>query len=89
MKIGIITQPLRFNYGGILQAYALQTVLECMGHEAFVVRKSEKKKMRRLLWPAQYAKRIFLRLIGYNTIIFVENKTNKWLFNIKKIYGNL
>lgn len=28
MKIGILTLPLHANYGGILQAYALQTVLE-------------------------------------------------------------
>jgi hypothetical protein len=33
MKIGIITQPLRYNYGGILQNYALQTILKEMGHE--------------------------------------------------------
>lgn len=34
MKIGILTLPLHTNYGGILQAYALQTVLERMGHDA-------------------------------------------------------
>ncbi len=39
MKIGILTQPLHTNYGGLLQAYALQTVLERMGHEAQVVRR--------------------------------------------------
>ena len=27
MKIGIITQPLNANYGGLLQNYALQQVL--------------------------------------------------------------
>lgn len=32
MKIGILTQPLSNNYGGILQALALQTVLRSMGH---------------------------------------------------------
>lgn len=31
-KIGILTQPLGHNYGGILQAYALQEVLRRMGH---------------------------------------------------------
>ena len=34
MKIGILTLPLHTNYGGILQAWALQTILEQMGHEA-------------------------------------------------------
>lgn len=33
MKIAILTQPLRFNFGGILQNFALQTVLRRMGHE--------------------------------------------------------
>lgn len=33
MKIGILTQPLGHNYGGILQNYALQRVLTKMGHE--------------------------------------------------------
>lgn len=33
MKIGILTQPLLNNYGGLLQNYALQQVLKGMGHE--------------------------------------------------------
>lgn len=41
MRIGILTLPLHTNYGGILQAYALQTVLERMGHEACLIEKSE------------------------------------------------
>lgn len=37
MKIAILTQPLHTNYGGILQAYALQTFLQNQGHEVVVV----------------------------------------------------
>lgn len=37
MKIGIITQPLHANYGGILQNYALQQVLKRMGYEVWTV----------------------------------------------------
>lgn len=37
MKIGILTQPLSNNYGGILQAYALQTLLRSMGHEPEII----------------------------------------------------
>lgn len=37
MKIGIVTLPLHTNYGGILQAWALQTILERMGHEVEVI----------------------------------------------------
>lgn len=36
-KIAILTQPLCSNYGGILQCYALQTVLERMGCEVTVL----------------------------------------------------
>lgn len=34
MKIGILTLPLLSNYGGILQAWALQHTLKNMGHQA-------------------------------------------------------
>ena len=37
MRIGIATQPLTSNYGGILQNYALQTVLKRMGHEVWTM----------------------------------------------------
>lgn len=37
MNIGILTQPLRANYGGILQNYALQQVLKEMGHEVWTI----------------------------------------------------
>ena len=33
MRVGIVTQPLYANYGGILQNYALQQVLKRIGHE--------------------------------------------------------
>lgn len=36
MKLAIFTLPLHVNYGGILQAYALQSVLQRMGHEVFL-----------------------------------------------------
>lgn len=37
MKIGILTQPLQDNYGGLLQAYALKEVLQLMGHEVVII----------------------------------------------------
>lgn len=37
MKLGILTLPLNTNYGGLLQAYALQTALKRMGHEVITV----------------------------------------------------
>ena len=37
MKIGILTHPLVNNYGGILQNFALQYVLEQLGHQVATV----------------------------------------------------
>ena len=37
MKIGIITQSLRVNYGGILQNYALQKVLKNKGYDVVTI----------------------------------------------------
>lgn len=39
MKIGILSLILHTNYGGILQSYALQTILEQMGHNVIVLDK--------------------------------------------------
>ena len=44
MRICILTQPLHTNYGGLLQAYALQTVLKRMGHEVWTEDRKENKK---------------------------------------------
>lgn len=65
MKIGILTLPLHTNYGGILQAYALQTVLERMGHEVEVIDK-EQGCLYIPLWrrPCVYLKRVLLKSIG-------------------------
>ena len=40
-KLAILTQPLHSNYGGILQCYALQTVLERMGCEVTVLNRKQ------------------------------------------------
>lgn len=37
MKVGILTFHSQLNYGGVLQCWALQTVLEKMGHDVVVI----------------------------------------------------
>jgi len=39
MKIGILTHPQYFNYGGILQCYALCNYLKKLGHDTIVIRR--------------------------------------------------
>lgn len=78
MKIGILTLPLHTNYGGILQAYALQTVLERMGHEVCLIEK-KRKPFRLPLWkaPLVYGKRVLKNLAGHPYPIFYEQKVNR------------
>lgn len=62
MKIGILTQPLYNNYGGILQNYALQTVLKGLGHEVITLNiKKESTKLRKY---GSILKRSAQRLLG-------------------------
>lgn len=79
MRIGILTLPLHTNYGGILQAYALQTVLERMGHEVVVI----DQERRKFVIPLHkrylvYAKRIIEKyLLRKNIHIFLEDYNKK------------
>ena len=41
MKIGILTQPLATNYGGLLQAYALQKILSEKGHDVTIIQREK------------------------------------------------
>lgn len=64
MKIGIITLPLSLNYGGILQAYALQTALKHLGHEAEILDKPHVWRLRGFDVIRIYTKRIIKKIIG-------------------------
>ena len=71
MKIGILTQPLRYNYGGLLQAYALQSVLKSLGHEVWILQR-EKERHAFLLW---------LKNLLFNLGRIVLGKSlKKWLY---------
>lgn len=59
MRIAILTQPLRYNYGGILQNFALQTVLRRMGHEVVTI---DPQRYRYTRW--QHLKFIVRHFIG-------------------------
>ena len=45
MEILILTQPLHTNYGGLLQAYALQQILKGMGHDVVTDRLGVVRKL--------------------------------------------
>ncbi|CAM3950989.1 polysaccharide pyruvyl transferase family protein [Klebsiella quasipneumoniae subsp. similipneumoniae] len=46
MKIAILTQPLHNNYGGLLQAYALQHYLKNQGHDVLTIDFPWNRKLR-------------------------------------------
>lgn len=66
-KVAILTQPLGANYGGILQAFALQHILREMGHQPITIdRRGSQDRLRAvaslakggLLWMAGRQRRI-------------------------------
>ena len=74
MRIGIFTLPLHTNYGGILQAYALQTLLEEMGHEVKVINKEMRfRPVPRWRRPLSMVKRTLKKLlVDPHTVIDIE-----------------
>lgn len=81
MKVGILTLPLHANYGGILQAYALQTILERMGHEVVVIQ-NDYDGIRRFpatKLPLIWGKRILRKIQGSSSPVFLEWKKKREL----------
>ena len=63
MRIGILTFHSEINYGSVLQALAMQTHLESMGHRVVIVDKYEDEGNPRLLGP--FASRSLKFWLGY------------------------
>lgn len=90
MKIGILTQPLHNNYGGLLQCYALQSVLKSLGHDVWIVqRETEEKKLTIIGCTLYYIKQIvkvflgrkFVGLSNRNKIAYAERNTKYFASN--------
>lgn len=64
MDIGILTLPLHANYGGILQAYALKSVLQACGHQVvFIDHQSMPNRLPLLFRYPIYLKRFLLKYL--------------------------
>ena len=57
MKIAILTLPLHYNYGGILQAWAMQTVLVQMGHSVEILMPKQQQGHKKMRLPRGWAYR--------------------------------
>lgn len=78
MKIGIITYPPRFNYGAILQSYALETVLERLGHEVWIVQSKPQSKLFTFHLLVKYLGRMVKRyILREGNPILNEKKNNE------------
>lgn len=79
MKIAILTLPLHTNYGGIIQNYALQTILERMGNEVYTININKPKaKMSLTRAPLSILKRLIKKIMGRGDgVILIERKINR------------
>ncbi|MFB3390047.1 polysaccharide pyruvyl transferase family protein [Flavobacterium sp. LAR06] len=68
MKLGILTQPLLNNYGGILQAFALQQKLKDLGHNPFIINRMYPKPGVKAKFKTA-VKNIFYRYISTTKVV--------------------
>lgn len=61
MKVGILTLPLGHNYGGILQAWALQHTLKLLGYDVVLLHREHKVPLRENL--ELFLRRLYAKLI--------------------------
>ena len=54
MRIGIVTQPLGTNYGGLLQNYALQQVLIRLGHNVYTINRNSFPSVYTTSWNRKF-----------------------------------
>lgn len=73
MKIGIVTVQDSNNFGSFLQAYALQHVLQKLGHEVIFIRSRSKKYIKRIFYRVRPSKRECLHLFR-----FAKENWNGW-----------
>lgn len=79
-KIGILTQPLHSNYGGLLQNYALQKVLRDMGHEVETIRSEWKAPDTFVFKFRQFCKSIVVSILG----ILPRNRYQRYYLSEKQ-----
>jgi len=102
-KIGILTQPLHDNYGGLLQAYALSQKLEELGHRPVIInrgfgypgslRKLMSELKQKILGSGRYVPTLSEKVvISEHTLAFRKkyfpNLTNEILTNVKMMELN-
>lgn len=68
MKIGILTHPLDYNYGCLLQAFALQKTIKSLGHEVVTINRFSDPKVAFFTQFKSWSKRIVSHYIKGNNV---------------------
>lgn len=86
MKAGVLTLQLHNNFGGILQAYALQRSLEKLGHSAILIDKSRYVSLGPWYkkYPVYIKRGINKFIFGKNIIVKADIEQNRLLKTIAK-----
>lgn len=85
MKIAILTQPLRTNYGGVLQAYALQSTLIKLGHTPTIIEEQYLQQINTLKLVLELPKRLLTKyILKKRKYIFSERENNNSELEIRK-----
>lgn len=100
MKIIILTLPLHTNYGGILQCYALQSVLQGMGNCVRILSRPRYRRLFYIMKPLAICKRFFRHFVLREDIsilkapheivsekidLFIDRYINKY---IRRVWNN-
>lgn len=86
MRIGILSLPLHENYGGILQAYALQKVLENMGHDTIVFDKARTIKLSNFTKCYHYAVRLAKNILLKSNLTIRYDKEHNYPIEVIRQY---
>lgn len=85
MKIGLLTLPLNSNYGGILQALALQTALRSLGHDVILLNRESRIYSSRFPYGLLHDLKFYLKQLlnkpNYYPSISQKNRLTKKLQN--------
>lgn len=84
MRIGILTLPLHNNYGGILQAYALQKVLKDMGHAPVVLDNSRMISLTFFTKWYRYAVRLAKNILLNSQLVVRYDKKHNYPIKVMR-----
>ncbi|MFC3679564.1 polysaccharide pyruvyl transferase family protein [Bacterioplanoides pacificum] len=88
MKIAIMTQPLGQNYGGMMQAWALQQVLKRQGHEVITIDR-QPDQFGFLYRTARLGYRLAMKMLGKRKVpLNLEKDYSYILSNTKSFIAN-